>query len=84
MQKLAAVKYSEIKFDVPVESLANEDRKPDDPYRLLHEYLVYFVNKVRTYKGRISDSSSSKFINSRFGIPNSYIEYYGEHYRNIQ
>ena len=84
MKKLAAVHYSGIKFDEPVESLADENRKPNDPYRLLHQYLIYLVNKIRSYKNDIAECSTCKFINSRYGIPNSYMEYYGEHYRKIQ
>ena len=78
MTNLAFIKINDPKFDIPVEDL--KDQK-DSVYQALHEFMIYLVNSARVNRREFHESSIAKFINSRFGIPMSYMDYYYKNYR---
>ena len=79
MKNLSIIRTSNVKFDVRVEELKDQE---DSVYKALHEFLVYLVNTARVNRKEFHDSSIAKYINSRFGIPMSYMDYYYKNYKN--
>ena len=79
MRNLSIVRTSNVKFDVQVEELKDQE---DSVYKALHEFLLYLVNAARVNRKEFHDSSIAKYINSRFGIPMSYMDYYYKNYKN--